>query len=81
VRISVADNGCGIAPAHFANIFNAFYSTKKDIGTGLGLWLVRNILQRHHARIKVRSRSQCEQSGTVFSIFWPNPGGDTPHID
>jgi PAS domain S-box-containing protein len=81
VRISVADNGYGIAPAHFANIFNAFYSTKKDIGTGLGLWLVRNILQRHHARIKVRSRSHCEQSGTVFSIFWPNPSSDTPHID
>jgi PAS domain S-box-containing protein len=81
VRISVADNGCGIAPAHFASIFNAFYSTKKDIGTGLGLWLVRNILQKHHARIKVRSRSHGEQSGTVFSIFWPNPSGDTPHID
>jgi PAS domain S-box-containing protein len=76
VRITVADNGYGIPPGHLANIFNAFYSTKKDIGTGLGLWLVRNILHRHHARIKVRSRSQSQASGTVFSIFWPNPTDD-----
>jgi PAS domain S-box-containing protein len=79
VRICVADNGYGIDPSHLAKIFKAFYSTKKEIGTGLGLWLVRSILQRHQARIKVRSRSQSRPSGTVFSIFWPNPGEAPPH--
>jgi PAS domain S-box-containing protein len=79
VRISVADNGYGIDPSHLAKIFNAFYSTKKEIGTGLGLWLVRSILQRHQARIKVRSRSRSRPNGTTFSIFWPNPGEASPH--
>lgn len=80
VRISVADNGYGIDPLHLAKIFNAFYSTKKEIGTGLGLWLVRSILSRHRARIKVRSRSQSRPSGTVLSIFWPNPGEAAPQV-
>jgi PAS domain S-box-containing protein len=68
VRLTVADTGCGIAPETMPRIFESFYTTKRDIGTGLGLWLTRSIVQKYGGRIQVRSRVQ---SGTVFSVFWP----------
>lgn len=68
VRLTVADTGCGIAPETMPRIFDSFYTTKRDIGTGLGLWLTRSIVQKYGGRIQVRSRVQ---SGTVFSVFWP----------
>ena len=68
VRLVVADTGSGIAPEHTARIFEAFFTTKEIIGTGLGLWVSRQILDKHHAVIAVRSRPG---RGTVFSISFP----------
>jgi PAS domain S-box-containing protein len=72
VRITVADTGSGIGPAHKAKIFEAFYTTKKDVGTGLGLWLTKEIVQKHEGSISLRSSTRAGCSGTVFSIFLPS---------
>lgn len=78
VCISVADDGSGISPKHMAKIFEAFYTTKEGVGTGLGLWLSQTVVQKHNGRIRVRSRIQPGQSGTIFSVFWPDqPGADS----
>ena len=71
VRIILGDTGSGISPAHMARIFDAFYTTKQEIGTGLGLWLSKSIVEKHGGKIRVRSRVQPGQSGTIFSVFWP----------
>src|SRR5271169_181254 len=75
VRITVADNGSGIPSDKLRQIFEPFYTTKKDTGTGLGLWVSRGIVQKHGGSIRVRSRSEgCETgraTGTVFLIFLP----------
>jgi PAS domain S-box-containing protein len=71
VLISVGDNGSGISQPHRARIFEAFYTTKEDLGTGLGLWLTQSIVQKHGGRIRLRSTVRPGRSGTVFSIFWP----------
>jgi len=71
VNIIVADNGSGIASEHMPRIFESFYTTKQEIGTGLGLWLTRNLVHKYNGRIRVRSRVQPGRSGTVFSVFWP----------
>jgi signal transduction histidine kinase len=71
VNIIVADNGSGIAPEHMPRIFESFYTTKQEIGTGLGLWLTRNIVHKYNGKIRVRSRVQPGRSGTIFSVFWP----------
>lgn len=76
VRISVADNGCGIAPRHMDKIFEPFHTTKQETGTGLGLWVSQAIVLKNGGRIRVRSRAQREGGGTVFSIFWPSNTGD-----
>ena len=67
----VADNGTGISAEHFEHLFEPFYTTKKDAGTGLGLWLSLGIVRKHGGSIRVRTRSLAGKSGTVFSIFLP----------
>ena len=83
VRVSVGDNGCGISPQHKAKIFEAFFTTKEGVGTGLGLWLSRNLIQTHDGWIRVRSQAQNGRSGTLFSLFWPDqsnaPLSDKPN--
>jgi signal transduction histidine kinase len=69
--VVVADNGSGIAPEHFEHLFEPFYTTKTDSGTGLGLWLSLGIVRKHGGNIRVRSRTQGAWTGTVFSIFLP----------
>jgi PAS domain S-box-containing protein len=75
VRITVADNGSGIPRDRLRQIFEPFYTTKKDTGTGLGLWVSRGIVQKHGGSIRVRSRADGETTGTVFSIFLPRRHG------
>ena len=71
VRIIVADTGSGIPRDHLRKIFEPFYTTKKDTGTGLGLWVSRGIVKKHGGSIRVRSRADGDATGTVFSIFLP----------
>ena len=47
VRLTVADNGSAIRPEHLQSIFEPFFTTKKEIGTGLGLWVTRQIVEKH----------------------------------
>jgi len=71
VRITVADTGSGIPRDHLRQVFEPFYTTKKDTGTGLGLWVSRGIVRKHGGSIRVRSRTEGSATGTVFSIFLP----------
>jgi PAS domain S-box-containing protein len=71
VRITVADNGSGIPRNNLRQIFEPFYTTKKDSGTGLGLWVSRGIVQKHGGSIRVRSRADGRATGTTFLIFLP----------
>lgn len=66
----IADNGGGIANNDRRMIFEPFFSTKGENGTGLGLWVTRGIVEKHRGTIRVRS-AQGEKSGTSFSIFLP----------
>jgi PAS domain S-box-containing protein len=74
-RVTIADNGSGIQPNDLTRIFEPFYSTKGDAGTGLGLWLSHGIVQKHQGSIRVRSRTAAGSRGTVFSVFLPDTAG------
>ena len=71
VRIVVADTGGGITPAQRERIFEPFYTTKGEKGTGLGLWVSQGIVQKHGGFIRMRSRSAGKRRGTVFCVFLP----------
>jgi signal transduction histidine kinase len=69
VVVSVADNGMGIDPGSLDKIFNAFYSTKGQKGTGLGLAVAQKVVKEHSGKISVQS---APREGTKFTIFLPS---------
>jgi len=71
---TVADHGQGIADDEKRLIFNKFYrvgneSTRKTKGTGLGLYIVKTVLQKHNATIKVKDNTP---SGSIFEVIFEN---------
>ena len=71
VRVTVADNGKGIAANLRPHIFEPFFTTKGTIGTGLGLWVTKEIIDKHGGTIQVRSNTRELRRGTVFSVVLP----------
>jgi signal transduction histidine kinase len=71
LRITVADNGTGIKRSDRERLFQPFFTTKKDVGTGLGLWVGKEIVDRHAGRITLRSDATPGRSWTVISVFLP----------
>ncbi len=69
VQLIIADDGHGIAAEHMSRIFEPFFTTKKDVGTGLGLWVAREIAERHGGTIEVESRTDPVSHGTVFTVL------------
>lgn len=69
--VVIADNGRGIPPEIRSHLFQPMFTTKGEEGTGLGLWITREILQKHDARIQVRSRTSGRWQGTCFRIVIP----------
>ena len=68
IRILVADSGCGISRSMLHTMFEPFVTTKGERGTGLGLWIVKGIIENHGGKLRVRSQLD---RGTVFSIELP----------
>jgi signal transduction histidine kinase len=68
VSLSIADTGSGIDPVLQRTIFEPFVSTKGEKGTGLGLWIVKGIVENHNGRIKVHSTVR---KGTVIRVLVP----------
>jgi signal transduction histidine kinase len=75
VRVTVADTGTGMPDSVRQHIFEPFFTTKEATGTGLGLWVTLEIIEKHRGTIRVRSRSAPgKATGTVFMIFFPDAG-------
>jgi len=68
VTLTVADTGCGMEQSTLDRLFYPFITTKGDAGNGLGLWVSKGIVDKHHGTIAVRSR---KDRGTVFRLFLP----------
>ena len=73
VVINVADNGYGIAPDEIPRIFERFYRSKTEktrniVGTGLGLPIVKTIVEAHNGTINVKSK---EGTGSTFYVRLP----------
>jgi two-component system, chemotaxis family, CheB/CheR fusion protein len=75
VRTIISDNGPGIPLADRARIFDPFYTTKGEEGTGVGLWVSRGIVENHAGSICFKTRVTPQHSGTAFSVFLPLVSG------
>jgi PAS domain S-box-containing protein len=74
VELKVEDNGPGISAEHRSHIFEPFFTTKKDVGTGLGLWVSKEIAERHGGRIELSSGKDSSLGGAVFTVYLPCDG-------
>jgi signal transduction histidine kinase len=68
VRMTIADDGEGIAAENLKEIFEPFFTTKQSIGTGLGLWVTSELVKKHEGKVRLRSRLG---KGTVVMIWLP----------
>ena len=68
VQLQVSDNGPGIPPENLNRVFEPFFTTKAELGTGLGLWVSRQIVEKHGGTIAVES----SRNGTCFTICLPS---------
>lgn len=74
VRMTIADNGHGI-PGSLRNRLFVPYATGQSGGTGMGLWLSKQIMERHHGTIRFRSSQRPGRSGTTFLLTLPAVSG------
>ncbi len=70
IVVKIRDTGCGIPQENLKVIFEPFFSTKGDQGTGIGLWVIKGIVDKLSGRIEVET-SNTGQTGTSFNIYLP----------
>jgi signal transduction histidine kinase len=75
-RITIGDTGHGMCPETARRIFEPFYTTRGDTGTGLGLWVTAGIVEKHNGSLRARSTVQPGNSGTVFTLMLPYDSGE-----
>ncbi len=71
LSLNIADDGVGIAPDVLPKVFDAFFTTRATVGTGIGLFIAKNFVQGHGGQISIESQTQPEKHGTTVRIFLP----------
>jgi PAS domain S-box-containing protein len=79
--VTITDNGAGIAEDVQSHLFQPFFTTKGEHGTGLGLWVSRGIINKHGGTISLESDTSEAAHGTIVKVFLAtnptiNAGGD-----
>jgi PAS domain S-box-containing protein len=71
VLVTVKDTGVGIPAEQLPRIFEAFFTTRSAIGTGIGLFVAKQFVESHHGKISVETSTDPALHGTKMSIFLP----------
>jgi len=69
--VTVRDNGMGIAAENLGKIFDPFFTTKEDVGTGIGLWVTKELVEKHAGRVSVESDERADGCRTRFRVELP----------
>ena len=72
MRITFCDSGAGMDRDTMRRIEEPFFTTKPETGTGLGMWVVAELVNRHHGAVRVWSTQRKGRNGTAFSVFLPS---------
>jgi PAS domain S-box-containing protein len=70
VTVLISDHGAGVPTSFRPRLFTPFVTSKESIGTGLGLWVTRGIVQKHGGFINFRTRTE-PPAGTLFRVVLP----------
>lgn len=81
IVLTIQDDGVGIAETDLPRVFEAFFTTRSTVGTGIGLFIAKQFVEGHGGRIEIESRQGTENHGTTVRVFLPvtttyDPSGD-----
>ena len=68
---TVQDNGVGIAEADLPRVFEAFFTTRTTVGTGIGLFVAKQFVEGHGGKMEIESSQARENHGTTVRVFLP----------
>ena len=71
VVLTIQDNGGGIADTDLPRVFEAFFTTRSTVGTGIGLFVAKQFVEGHGGRIQIESRQNSDDHGTTVRVFLP----------
>jgi PAS domain S-box-containing protein len=74
VEIQFTDNGVGIRKEDLDKVFEPFFTTKGNMGTGIGLWVVKQLVEKRGGRVEVTSNRDTPTRETTVTIFLPFTG-------
>jgi signal transduction histidine kinase len=71
IAVRVKDEGAGISAANLERIFDAFFTTKESVGTGLGLWVSKGIVEKYDGSLDVTTSTEPTAHGSCFTVWLP----------
>jgi PAS domain S-box-containing protein len=72
IVLAIQDNGMGIAADDIPKVFNAFFTTRNTVGTGIGLFIAKQFVEGHGGRIEIESNNGVEDHGTIVRVILPS---------
>jgi PAS domain S-box-containing protein len=72
--VMISDSGPGVPESHQAKLFKPFFTTKGELGTGLGLWVSRGIVEKHGGKIELTNSTDLVFPGAVVRVYLPSLG-------
>jgi PAS domain S-box-containing protein len=71
IVLAIEDNGLGIAAEDLPKVFDAFFTTRSTVGTGIGLFIAKQFVEGHGGQITIESTTGAERHGTTVRVFLP----------
>src|SRR4051812_5451900 len=65
VILTIEDDGMGISSDNLARVFDAFFTTRSTVGTGIGLFIAKQLVEGHDGQIEIESEDNAENHGTI----------------
>jgi PAS domain S-box-containing protein len=72
--VTITDSGPGVAEANQAKLFKPFFTTKGEMGTGLGLWVSKGIVEKHGGKIELTNSTDPKYPGAAVRVYLPAMG-------
>ncbi len=71
VIMTIQDTGVGISPESLPHVFEAFFTTRSTVGTGIGLFISKQLVEGHGGQIQIESNTGAQDHGTIVRVFLP----------
>lgn len=71
IQVTVSDTGAGIKKENLERVFEPFFTTKGSLGTGIGLWVTKQLVEKRGGQISIASSTEAGNSGSTVTIFIP----------